>query len=133
MERYTQRQFLNALTRAALAAEAIGSLNESETLLRQALGHAKRAFGSNHPQYAAMLIHLAETCAGQSNFSEAERCYDEAIIVLTDNYGASHPSVAIGYRNLSEILKEQGRLSEAADAAFRARIIFADSNCLAGN
>ena len=64
---------------------------ESESLFRQALAIAERAFGPNHPETAGSRFGLAHALGMQRRLPEAMPLFESAEWIFRNSYGPQHP------------------------------------------
>ncbi|GBP85382.1 Amyloid protein-binding protein 2 [Eumeta japonica] len=96
--------------------------------VRQAVGVARRAFGPQHPRYAAALLDLGFYLLNIDDITHSVTVYEEALAVLRRVFGRSSLHVATAQEDLAYALYvleySSGRFYKARDHAERAiRII----------
>ena len=86
---------------------------QSEHLLQLSLTIYKQTVGTEDPDVADNLNHLALLYHSQGRFSEAEPLYQEAHAIREKVLGPEHFETAKGLNNMGEFYRAQGRYSEA--------------------
>src|SRR5947209_6498098 len=66
----------------AIEARTRAEFQRAETLGREALALIEKVDGSNHPDAANILLHLAGTSEDQAHYAEAERRYGRALQIM---------------------------------------------------
>jgi tetratricopeptide (TPR) repeat protein len=102
----------------------LGNLDESEDILREALGVWRERFGENHYEAAVIQHNLASIDQQRGQAAEAEREFRNALCIKTDVLGPTHPEVASILNNLGVLYAEEGRTSDARQAYVDALSIF---------
>ncbi|NLN11111.1 MAG: serine/threonine protein kinase [Acidobacteria bacterium] len=110
-----EAEALNHLT-SSLAHQ--GQLDQAEARGLEAVAASERAYGSDHPQAAAVRVNLALVEIDRGRFAEAARMLSPALVVLERHLGPEHPDVTRATVNLATIDKELGRFAEA-EALYR--------------
>ena len=103
---------------------ALGNLDESEAILREALAVWRERFGENHYEMAVNQHNLASIHQQGGQTAEAEREFRNALRIKTDVLGPNHPEVAAILDNLGVLYAEEGRTSDARQAYADALSIF---------
>lgn len=107
MQSFSPCEFLKAVEGAANIAAGNGDFEKSERLLDGGLKIIQRVYGVNSA-YALWLIHKADICVEQNDFSKASECYIQAIEILRSSLCPNHLALGIAERNLAEILQLSG-------------------------
>src|SRR5713101_1635670 len=102
-----------ALGDLAMAAVAQGKLGEAEQLLQRSLAQEEAARGTDDPEVAICLSHLAALYHRQGRYAEAEPLLLRALAIDEQALGAEHPEVAVDRNNLAALYNNAGRLAEA--------------------
>jgi tetratricopeptide (TPR) repeat protein len=90
-----------------------GRYGEAERFARKALELGEQEFGPEHPEVAALLIHLAELYRAQGRYAAAEPLYKRSLAIWEKALGPEHPDVASSLNNLAELYRVQGRYAAA--------------------
>ena len=78
------------------------------------------AFGSDHPNVAALVNNLGLVLHALGKLDEARQCFERALCIKEAAFGSDHPNVAGNVNNLGEVLRELGKLDEALQCYERA-------------
>jgi tetratricopeptide (TPR) repeat protein len=95
----------------------IGSLDQAETMLRQAVAIRRKVFGSETPEVAQSLNDLGLVLIAQQKLSEAEEAVAEALATRQKLFGTENADAATSLNDLSAIYREMGKLVEAETMA----------------
>ena len=101
------------LREAGVALLRQSRFTSAETYLRRSISLSEEQLGSEHPNTATTLFHLAELLQATNRLSEAESLYLKALEVNERILGPSHPSVISTYANLASLYKVTERFAEA--------------------
>jgi tetratricopeptide (TPR) repeat protein len=114
----------------ALIHKAQDHFNQAEPLLRRALELQEKSIGPKHIQTAGTVDELADVCAEQRKFKDAEELYQRAISIYQraiSMYQRFDPEVNRNLASCSEryatMLDRMGRSAEAAKLRARAKEI----------
>jgi tetratricopeptide (TPR) repeat protein len=89
----------------------------------QAVAHAEKTYGPNHPNTATRLHNLAELYYGAGRYTEAESLDARALAIYEAQLGKDHPTVATSLNNLAELYRATGRYEQAEPLHERALAI----------
>jgi tetratricopeptide (TPR) repeat protein len=91
----------------------LGLVDQSESLITQALSIRREALGPEHPDVAASLDNLGQLARERTTYDVAERYHREALAMRRKLLGSSHPDLAESLNNLALALQERGHYDEA--------------------
>ena len=90
-----------------------GRYPEAIKVSERALILAEKAFGPDHPNYAASLNNLAGIYKTQGKYAEAEPLIERSLKIMEKTVGPDHPNVATSMNNLAFLYQAQGKFVEA--------------------
>jgi tetratricopeptide (TPR) repeat protein/transcriptional regulator with XRE-family HTH domain len=90
----------------------------AEPLYQRALAIREQQWGTEHPQTASSLYHLARLYQASANFAQAEPLFERALEIRERQLGAEHLETAASLHGLA-ILYESQRLNEKGEALAR--------------
>jgi tetratricopeptide (TPR) repeat protein len=96
---------------------------QAKPLYQSALTIRERALGSEHPDTATTLHHLAWLYRDQDQGERAELLYQRALAVRERALGSEHPSTASTLNHLAELYRSQGQYGRAEPLYQRALAI----------
>ena len=99
-------------------------IEETEPLMRRALGIYEAALGKQHPAVATTLNNLATLLQDTDRLEEAEQLMRRALEIDEAAFGEQHPNVAIRLNNLATLLHATSRSTEAEPLMRRSLDIF---------
>ncbi|MBC9883386.1 CHAT domain-containing protein [Bradyrhizobium sp. INPA01-394B] len=105
-----QKRF-NALLAAGKYADALVEWQKLEAAV-------KARFGTEHPNYALILLKVAVTYQNQGRYDDAEAAYKRAAAILEKALGANHPLVATALDDMAAVYLHEARYGEA-EALFK--------------
>ncbi|WP_439407713.1 tetratricopeptide repeat protein [Bradyrhizobium sp. DASA03076] len=83
----------------------------------------KARFGTEHPNYALILIKVAVTYQNQGRYADAEAAYKRAAAILEKALGPNHPLVATALDDMAAVYLYEARYDEAEGLFKRALAI----------
>ncbi|HEY7124211.1 MAG TPA: FxSxx-COOH system tetratricopeptide repeat protein [Ktedonobacterales bacterium] len=92
-------------------------------LLQQALELYEQVYGSEHPDVARSLNHLADLYLAQGEYEQALPLFERALMIRERALGPHHLDVATTLNDLADLHREQGRYAQALSLAERALAI----------
>ncbi len=108
------------LIKKGLARFLKGESTEARPLFERALAIRESALGSEHPETALAMTHLAHLLDVRGNYGEAWPLLERALGVVTRTLGPEHPANATVLRKLALALYAVGRFDEARSHLERA-------------
>jgi eukaryotic-like serine/threonine-protein kinase len=93
--------------------ESLGTLDQAESQIRQALGIRRSRFGSSHLAVAESLHSLGKVLTEKGQYGEAEKVLSEALATRRKLLGSEHTDVARTLGSLAEVQWRKGQLDEA--------------------
>ncbi len=103
----------SALNNIGEVYRAWGQYDEAISYSKQTLEVTEKAFGSEHPNFAACLNNLAGLYDNQGKYGEAEPLYKRALEISETALGSDHPTVAIRLNNLAGLYDSLGKYDDA--------------------
>jgi tetratricopeptide (TPR) repeat protein len=85
-----------------------GDYEQSEKLLREALGMMRRLLGEKHPELAQVLSNLAVVQQRRGDLDGAEVTFHQALAMERELLGEVHPAVATTLNNLAFLIDAKG-------------------------
>ena len=102
---------------------AVGRYTEAETYYRSSAAILERVSAA-HPDFATVLVHLAEVSWKQGRVDEAERLCVRAKRIQEAALGPTNPQVLTTLANLAEVNRLRGRYQEAEHSLLRILAVF---------
>jgi tetratricopeptide (TPR) repeat protein len=93
---------------------------EAKVLYDRALSLAEKAYGSDHPEVAAIVNNLGGLLRDLSDLQGAKEHFERALVIGEKTYGPDHPNVAIRVNNLGLVLYDLSDLQGAKEHFERA-------------
>ncbi|VUT25671.1 MAG: photosystem I assembly protein Ycf3 [Candidatus Methanolliviera sp. GoM_asphalt] len=93
---------------------------EAKVLFERALSLAEEAYGSDHPEVAAIVNNLGGVLQDLGDLQGAKEHYERALVIGEEAYGSDHPKVATIVNNLGSVLRDLGDLQGAKEHFERA-------------
>ncbi len=93
--------------------QSIGVYDRAQPLLEEALKLRRQALGSDHPDVATSMNHLAEVMYFKGDYAGSEPLFREALAMRRKLPGSERLDVAESLNNLASTLRDQGELEEA--------------------
>lgn len=93
--------------------EQLGKLDQSESLLRQALEQRKSLFGTDSAEVAESLVALGQLRADQAHLDEAEQLVRQGLDMSKRHLPPNHPAVAKATSALGKILEDRGQYAQS--------------------
>ncbi|HET8842725.1 MAG TPA: FxSxx-COOH system tetratricopeptide repeat protein, partial [Ktedonobacteraceae bacterium] len=90
-----------------------GQYAQAEALFRQALHMQEQSPGSDHPQIATSLFHLAFLSREQGKYDQAETLFHQALTMHERALGPGHPEVARSLTGLANLYTNLGKYEQA--------------------
>ncbi len=114
-ERFLDQPLVRARLMATMGGVylALGSYEQAELLLEQALAVRQQRLGPAHPDTLAANDSLAELRWRQGRYAEAEALVRPALEALRDSRGPDHPDTLGALNNLAALLWQQERYDQA--------------------
>lgn len=91
--------------------KAIGKLPEAVSMCQEALSLMQKEMGSNNPDVIVALLNLADIKSAQKNYSESDKLYRQAAVVIERTYAPDQPEAL---RSAAQMLTKANRPSEAS-------------------
>lgn len=107
-------RYASALSRQALALQAMGRASEAVPQMRKAVDIAATCFGKAHPTYAVGLLNLARLLRQIDRPDMAEQHLLDALEINRARFGTTHPGYIAIHRELAAL--RQARQSELQNA-----------------
>ena len=104
-----------------------GQFAQAETMLKNAIGSSKEAFGKDSPITSYATQYLGELYVAKQDFAAAEPLLTQALRDREKGHGTEHPAIAEILEPYCTTLRGLGRSSEAEQLAARKRAIDANS------
>ena len=115
----------------ATAYHASGSIHKEPPTLHQAIARYKCALrmrlddlGELHPDTAATLTSLGETCSASGEYAEAIAFHERALRIFEDTLGPHHPATARTLSGMGAAYDKKGQHREAIERFERALRIY---------
>jgi tetratricopeptide (TPR) repeat protein len=115
----------------ATAYHASGSIHKEPPTLHRAIARYKCALrmrlddlGELHPDTAATLTSLGETCSASGEYAEAIAFHERALRIFDDTLGPHHPATARTLSGMGEAYDKKGQHREAIERFERALRIY---------
>lgn len=113
----------DVLSLAGIFLRSQGSPAQAQPFAVRALAVIEAAHGSDHPETASMMAHLANNYRALGRADEAVSLEERALAIVETAHGPDHPVVAALLDNLGRSLRALGRANESVPLQERALVI----------
>jgi tetratricopeptide (TPR) repeat protein len=100
-----------------------GLYRQAEPLLQQALTIREQRLGTEHPETATNLDHLASLYYLEGKYEKAEPFYQRTLAIREQQLGTEHPETATTLNELAWLYIDQGKYAQAEPLFQRALLI----------
>lgn len=104
---------LRSLNSLGALLQAMGRLDEAESVCMATLEKCRRALGDDHPGTRSAITNLATVLQARGRHADAERYFRESLELSRRTIGDAHEDTIRAISNLGFILKAQSKLDEA--------------------
>jgi tetratricopeptide (TPR) repeat protein len=104
-------ELAKVLHKLAIFYHSTYDLEKAETLYRNSLSCAEKAFPEPTLEFGLILNNLGRLLHEQKKFPEAQELYERSLRVLRQAVGPDHPKLGTPMSNLSELYRESGNLT----------------------
>ncbi len=111
-------ELARALYGRGIAERELGNYDTAARDLEESLAISQRTVGTDHPQVAMALTHLARVRTSQGQYEEARRTYEEALEIMGTVLEPFHPKIGYPHLGLAELALEQA-LPDVAEEHLR--------------
>jgi len=103
-------ELAKVLHKVAVIYHSCDNLGKAESLYRNALASAERAFHEPNQELGLILSNLGRLLQDQKKFSEAEACYKRSLEILQKAVGSDHLKLGTPMSNLANLYMDLGKL-----------------------
>ena len=106
-------ELVKVLHLLAVFYHSVYTLGKAESLYRNALACAERAFPEPNLEFGLILNNLGRLLHEQKKLPEAEELYRQSLLVLQKAVGPGHPKLGTPMSNLADVYMELGDLEHS--------------------